>query len=165
MDIKLLFAFINFIILLVGLRFVLKQPARDFSRTRREIIRQEIEAVTLSRRQTEARFQEYRKRLSLLEHEIVQIRQEMQHLGHKEKEILIKQAKVYAEKIRSDATRVAEQELRRAKAQLHQLTLKEALHIAEQLVKNRVTIEDHERLFGDFMQQLSQQAESAGKSA
>lgn len=157
MDTKLLFGFINFAALIVLLRHFLRQGVKDFLACRRDSIQQELTEVTRIRRQTEATFQEYRKRLSAIDKEITILKNEMTKEGNLEKEFLMKQFSQYAERIKQDTTRVAEQELRRAQHLLRQQTLKQALAIAKKVVTERVTLEDHERLTDDFITMIGSQ--------
>lgn len=154
MDIKLLYGLINFAVLVVLLRAFLRKPMADFLADRSEGVQKELDEIGAIRSRTEFRFQEYRKKLEALEMEIIRLTKEMETEGRLEKETLLSHAKRYAEKIKSDASRVAEQELKKSRFQLQQLALQRSLTIAQKIIVERVTVEDHERLMDEFIVHL-----------
>ena len=155
MDTNLALALFNFGILIFGLRYLLKEPLHGFLSGRSEAIQEEMEAVSKLRCEVEEKFQTYQSKLRHLSQETEEICKAMEKEGKEEREIILKKAQDYSEKIKGDTSRVAEQELRRTKELLQEKTLRRALDVAKKIILERVTPEDHERLVTRFVEDLT----------
>ena len=153
----LFYKWFNFLVFLGLLFYFLKEPLKDFLGDRRENIKKEIDEVAKQKARVETKFQDYRKKLAEAHTEINQLQKEMRQEGELEKVNLIKKAKSFAEKIRDDAAKVAEQELGRAKLTLKKMTLLLAVDLAKQWVEKVIENEDQERLISVAIDQLERE--------
>ena len=153
----LFYKWFNFLVFLGLLFYFLKEPLKDFLGDRRENIKKDIDEVAKQKARVETKFQDYRKKLAEAHTEINQLQKEMRQEGELEKINLIKKAKSFAEKIRDDAAKVAEQELGRAKLTLKKMTLLLAVDLAKQWVEKVIENEDQERLISVAIDQLERE--------
>jgi len=153
----LFYKWFNFLVFLGLLFYFLKEPLKDFLGDRRENIKKDIDEVAKQKARVETKFQDYRKKLAEAHTEINQLQKEMRQEGELEKVNLIKKAKSFAEKIRDDAAKVAEQELGRAKLTLKKMTLLLAVDLAKQWVEKVIENEDQERLISVAIDQLERE--------
>ncbi|OGQ05911.1 MAG: hypothetical protein A2W61_05310 [Deltaproteobacteria bacterium RIFCSPLOWO2_01_44_7] len=157
MEMGLFYKWFNFLVFLGLLFYFLKEPLKDFLGDRRENIKKDIDEVAKQKARVETKFQDYRKKLAEAHTEINQLQKEMRQEGELEKVNLIKKAKSFAEKIRDDAAKVAEQELGRAKLTLKKMTLLLAVDLAKQWVEKVIENEDQERLISVAIDQLERE--------
>jgi len=147
MELALVYQWVNFVIFVGGLYYLLKNPMRNFLGDRRESIRRELNEVARARLDIETQYKDYRKRMAEAGEEIKQLKSELRHEGEIEKEAIIKRSQQFAHKIREDANRAGDQELARVKHQLRQQTLFLALEKAKESVESVIQNDDQVRLF------------------
>tara|TARA_B100001250_G_scaffold381581_1_gene374025 strand:+ start:305 stop:865 length:561 start_codon:yes stop_codon:yes gene_type:complete len=75
-------------------------------------------------------------------------------LGEAERDRIIAEATVEADRIRNEAKRVAENEAVRARATLEAEIVDQAVATAEAIIKEQLTADDHHRLVTDYFGQL-----------
>ena len=76
--------------------------------------------------------------------------------GEAEKIKIIEQAREYSEKLKEDAKKIADSELKRAKEELKLATVGMARDLAEKSLKEAVKSEDETRLVQEFLKQVGQ---------
>ncbi len=81
---------------------------------------------------------------------------EIRREGELERERIIANAQEMAAKIRLEAERTAANEIARARAELRQEAAHMAVQIAEDLLRQKVTAQDQERLMNEYMQKVGE---------
>jgi F-type H+-transporting ATPase subunit b len=152
----LLFNLINFLIFAWILRRYAWPVIRDYVKARHDRIVAELAAAAKARADAEQLKVLWQQRLAALDDEIKQIRAAAAADAAREREQILAAAQRTAEAIRNDARRTAEQEVRRAESELRQAVAREAVAIATQLVRERLSPADHDRFVSEFLDQVKE---------
>ncbi len=151
---NLLWWAVNFLALMIILVKFGRQPMIDMFRSRREAIENEYQELEEKRREAEARYQEYEKKLATLEEEAKKIVEAFIEQGEKEKERIIAEAKAAAERIKQQAEFYVQQELERAREELRKEVAELSVQMAEKIIREKITPEDHKRLVQEFIERV-----------
>jgi len=157
----LLFPSINFVLLFAALFVLLRKPVREYFEGRREGIRKELEEAAALRKEAETRHAEWQRRLDALQGELDRIRATARERADHERETLLADARRAAERIRQDAAAAVDQELRRARASLHDEASQLAVEMAAGILREQVTDSDRSRLLDEFIGRI-ESAPAAG---
>jgi F-type H+-transporting ATPase subunit b len=151
---ELIFPFLNFLIFLFLIyRFVVPM-ARDYFNKRRADIAAAVSEGEEAKRRGEALLADYRGRLARLGDELAAIRGALRADGDKEKAKLLADAADTAQRIKSDADLLADQEVRLARAELKRDIVARAGATAERLVRENLTPADQKRIVGEFLSEV-----------
>jgi F-type H+-transporting ATPase subunit b len=159
----LLFAALNFALLIGVLVYFARKPVADFFATRRVKIQDELKAASDLRAEAEARYAKWQRRLMDLESELAGIRETARERAAAEREHILADAAAGAERIRRDALAAVDQELRRARAQLRREAADLAVELASEILRRQVAGTDQDRLLDEFVASI-ERAPSAGAS-
>ena len=130
--------FVNFAIFLAILwKFALPAIQRGLS-TRRELLMANLAEATRLREEAEERLAQYDAKIKGLEQERQALLDETSRQGEREKERIIEDARRQVAKMRADAERLIDQELKRAVANLERRAVDEAVEIAKRMVAERL---------------------------
>jgi F-type H+-transporting ATPase subunit b len=146
--------FVDFAVLAGLIYWWIGKKAKDFFSGRREGIGKSLADAEKMREEAQKKFQEYSLKLDKATAEIDELTRMIQEQGIAEKEKLIKEAKEMAEKIKEDARARMEQEFKKA---MHQLRLEAAqlsTQMAESLLREKITMEDHEAMVRDYIKEV-----------
>jgi len=150
----LLFNLVNFSIFCwIIARFALP-VVRDWVRARHDRIVDELGAAAKARAEAEQLKAQWDARLKALDQEIARIRADAAADAGRERDRILDAARKTAEAIRNDARRAADQEIRRAQAELRDSVAREAVTLATQLVRDRLTPADQDRFVSEFLGQV-----------
>ncbi|HVN85347.1 MAG TPA: ATP synthase F0 subunit B [Candidatus Binatia bacterium] len=150
----LLFNLINFSIFCwIIARFALP-GARNWVRARHDRIVEELSAAAKARTEAEQLKAQWEARLQALDQEIAAIREQAAADSAHERDRILEAARKTAEGIRNDARRTADQEVRQAHAALRETVAREAVALATQLIRDRLTPADHDRFVSEFLNQV-----------
>jgi F-type H+-transporting ATPase subunit b len=147
-------AILNFIVLAAMYYHFGKKPIAEGLKNRRAEVAKEIEEAQRMKREAEARAKQYQSKLERLEEELAMTRQALHDAGEGEKARIIKEAEEKAARMRKDAEFLIEQEIKQMKQDLWRETVDMAVTAAEELLKNKVTTADQERLAEDYLASL-----------
>jgi len=149
------FACINFglFIYVIFVRGILPS-LRSYALARRDRVVREIEEASKARAEAEQLRQEWEQRVENLEREIAEIRDRALADAQHDREKILADARAAAVAIEADARRAAAQEIHRAEAQLRDDVGREAVAIAERLLRERITKDDQHRFVDDFLRQV-----------
>jgi F-type H+-transporting ATPase subunit b len=111
----MIFAGVNFVILLFILGYFLRKPMKEFFASRAALIRKDIGDSEARKDQAEKKYKEYETRLAQIEKEMAALVAELKHDGQLEKERLVETAKYQIEALQQTSERIMGAELRRAK--------------------------------------------------
>lgn len=151
---------LNFVLLVAALYVLTRKPLRAWFDARRDQIRADLEAAAELKRQAEERYSTWQRKLSELDSELGRIRETAEQRAGAERERLLAEARAGAERIRQDAAQAVDQELRRAKAQLHDEAAELAVELAAGLLKERVGDRDREQLLDEFIGRIERAPEA-----
>ncbi|MFA5516794.1 MAG: ATP synthase F0 subunit B [Desulfuromonadales bacterium] len=146
-----LFRVFNFTVTFGLLAYFVHKPIRRGLSARRDGIAKTLQQAESAGKEAEARFAEYDGKLTRAADEIEEIYAEIRREGELERERILANAKEMAEKIRLEAERAAASEIANARAELRREAARMAVQLAEDLLRQQVTVEDQERLMNEYM--------------
>lgn len=149
--INFIYAVINFLILLVILYYFLRRPAREFFCTRSVSTKMAVETAKKHYQESYRRLEEIEARLKNVDVEGKELIHRIKKEAELEKQKLIALARDMAEKIKSDARRIAEQEVKKARQSLRAQASQLVIQLAEEAIAREITPEAHLRLSDDFL--------------
>jgi F-type H+-transporting ATPase subunit b len=152
------YPFLNLLLLFAALVYFARKPIRDYFAGRRRKVQDDLHSAAELRREAELRYAKWQRKLIDLTEELEQIRAASRERAEAERENIIADANATAERIQSDALAAIDQELRRSRDLLRDEAADLAIGLAENLLRDRVTAEDRERLVNEFVERI----ESAG---
>jgi len=150
----LLYRVVNLVILIAVLVYFARKPIQGFFSDRRNQIRDSLDSARELCRRAESRYSKWQRKVADLEDELASIRETVRERAEREREEILADARAAAERIKSDARSAVDQELRRAKAQLHDEASELAIELAAELLQEQVTTQDRERLFDEFVERI-----------
>jgi F-type H+-transporting ATPase subunit b len=145
---------VNFGILAAGYYLLGRKPIAAALQNRRNSIAKEIEEAQKMRQEAEARAKIYQGKLERLEEEVRTAREALIRAGEAERDRIVAEAEAKAERMKKDAEFLVAQELKQIRLDLWRDTLDAAVVAAEELLKQRVTQADQERLAEDYLTDL-----------
>ncbi len=145
----------NAIIFAVLMYIMLKKPVIAFFKERSETVEEAVMRRETVRKVARDKIEEYAQRMDKLEKQWEADLKKYQSEGEAEHKRIIEEAKLQAEKIKADASKIVEAELRKAKHELRKETATEVIRQAEKLLSEKITDEDRKRLVGEYIDMLS----------
>ncbi|HYA13128.1 MAG TPA: F0F1 ATP synthase subunit B [Syntrophales bacterium] len=145
---------LNFAILVWFLYWVSAKGIKKFFFERRQNIKTNIEETTAEKEATEKKFNEYSAKLDKATEEINNIFEIIKAQGVAEKEKIIQDAKIAAEKMKEDAQSRMEQELKAARNLLRTEAAQLSVEMAEELLKKNITPEHHDFMVKDYLDKV-----------
>jgi F-type H+-transporting ATPase subunit b len=144
----------NFLILLFILYKLMWKKMKSFFAGRREGIKASLEEAEVVKADAEKKFKEYDEKIKKAEEEIQGISAMIKAQGEEEKKRIISDAGRTAEKMKEDAKARMEQELKKAKNELRLEASELAVQMAEDILKKKVTKEDHESMVREYLDRM-----------
>jgi F-type H+-transporting ATPase subunit b len=155
---------INFGILAAGYYLLGRKPIATGLQSRRDTITREIEEAQRMRQEAEERAKRYQAQLDTLQEETRTARDALVRAGEAERDRVIREAEAKAERMRKDAEFLVAQEIK----QVHEDLLREAVEVAvtaaQELLKQRITPADQERLAEEYLADLGAPARPPASS-
>ena len=158
----LVYAALNFALLLGVLFFFSRKAVSAFFAERRDRIRQDLESSAELLAQAESRYASWQRQLAELEQETQQIRETAQRRAEEERDRILEAARVAAERIQNDARVAVDQEVARARDQLRNEALELAVQIAGEHLRQQIGDADRERLIDEFIEHVERDSGAAG---
>jgi len=147
---------LNFAVTVGILAYFVTKPIRKGLAGRTEGIAATLANAEKTKREAEAKFAEYDRKLAKAAEEIETIYQDIRREGELERERIVANAKQMAAKIQQDAENSASLEVSKARTALRQEAARMAIEIAEELLKKGFTAEDQSRLVDEYMQKVGE---------
>ena len=144
----------NFSVLAVGLFLLLRKPLAGTLNARIKDIQSQLKDLEIQKKEAEARLVQYNEKLSLLDGEAEKIIAEYIRQGNDAKVRILDEAESVAKKLEDQALRNIKHEFQQAKLNLQQDILEKALVKAEDLIKNKITTEDQDRLVDEYLDKV-----------
>jgi F-type H+-transporting ATPase subunit b len=144
----------NFLVLLGILYWLMWKKMKTFFAGRREGIKASLEEAEVVKADAEKKFKEYDEKIKKAEEEIQGIAAMIKAQGEEEKKRIIADAGRAAEKMKEDAKARMDQELKKAKNELRLEASELAVQMAEDILKKKVTKEDHEGMVREYLDRM-----------
>jgi F-type H+-transporting ATPase subunit b len=142
-------SWVNFAIFAAILWKFALPPIQNFFKERRAKLEENLKEAERLREEAEAKLAEYKSKLDALEKEREELLEEYNEQGEREKAKIIADAKKAVEKMRVDAERLIEQEVKKAIASLEQRAVDHAVDMARQLAKEKLEGKDKQNKLVD----------------
>jgi F-type H+-transporting ATPase subunit b len=152
----LLFKAINFLILVVGLGYLLRKPLREFFAGRSASIRRHLEEGRKALEASQAQLQKVEEKLRHLEEEIAAFKALAAQDMEAERERMRQAAAEEAEKILQSSRAQIDSAVRAAKLDLKAYTAQQAIGHAEELIRRRLDDAGRKRLVSQFVARLEE---------
>jgi len=146
--------FINMVLFLGFLVWALKGPVKSAIASRHEQIRREATEAVERRQRSEQMASEISARLARLEEDVKTIRERAQTEGERQKREMIAAAEAEAKKILQGARNEVDSRLKAARKELTEYAGELASELAEQLLREKITDADREKLFRDSLNEI-----------
>jgi F-type H+-transporting ATPase subunit b len=144
----------NFSVLFLGLFFLLRKPIAQFFGTRIKGIEDQLGELETKKKDARQKLEEYTAKLAQLDQEGKKIVDDYIRQGNEAKERILKEAESVADKLKEQALRNIDYEINQAKLRLQEEVLGKAIVKAEEIIKNEITIEDHDRLVDEYLKKV-----------
>ena len=144
----------NFSVLAIGLFFLLRKPTSQALNSRIKGIEDQLDELETKKKTAEKQLGEYNKKFSRLEQEAQKLIEDYIRQGNEAKARIIEEAKQAAEKLEEQAQRNIEHEFKRAKVKLQEEILDKALVKTEEIIKNKITDQDQEKLVDEYLEKV-----------
>jgi len=144
----------NFSVLAIGLFFILRKPVAQFFSSRIKGIEDQFSELEKKKKDAEQTLAEYTEKLAQLDKEGKKIVDDYIRQGNEAKERILKEAESAADKLKEQALRNIDYEINQAKLRLQAEVLEKAIVKAEEIIKDELTIEDHDRLVDEYLEKV-----------
>jgi F-type H+-transporting ATPase subunit b len=144
----------NFAVLAIALFLVLRKPAAQALNNRIKGISAELQDLESRKKVVENQLAQYNAKLSSLDKEAEQIVNEYIRQGEEAKVRILKEAQASAEKLKEQAKKNIDYEFEQAKLSLQKTITEKALAKAEQVIKQKITAEDQNRLVDEYLNKV-----------
>lgn len=154
---NILIYFIAFVVLFVGLTFLLYKPVKKFMDKRRQDIAEEIAQAEKIKEEAEAKVEEEQEKVARLTEEVkgrVAELEEEKIVAQSEREALLAQARLDAEKIKVDAQREANEERQKAVQNAKNDVADLAVNVAKAILEREITAKDDEKLIDECIKDM-----------
>jgi F-type H+-transporting ATPase subunit b len=144
----------NFTVLAVGLFFVMRKPVSKALNARIKGIEEQLVELETKKKEAEKQLAAYNEKFATLEAEADKLIDEYIRQGNEAKERILAEAQAAAEKLEEQARRNIEHEFKQTKLKLQEEVLVKALAKAEELIKSKITAQDHEKLVEEYLEKV-----------
>jgi len=145
---------INVALLVAGLIYFVRKPIASFFKEKRALFLSAAQKAETARAEAEQQRQHIQTKLSKLESTAEESIQRARAEAADMKKQLIAEAETLSKRIREEAQEAAKHEVQKAKNDLRETLLKEAMESARAQLSTKVTAEDHKRLQSDFLSHI-----------
>jgi F-type H+-transporting ATPase subunit b len=144
----------NFGVLFIALFLLLRKPAANALNARITGIKEQLEELETKKAEAEKQLSEYNERLSLLDKEAEELIQGYIKQGEEAKVRIIETAESTAVKLEEQAKRHIEHEFERAKTELQEEIMQQALVKAAEIISTKINVEDQDRLVDEYLEKV-----------
>jgi F-type H+-transporting ATPase subunit b len=137
---------VNFSILVGVLVYFLRKPVSAFLKERAQLLRDSIDEAARARSSAAEKLLSIDVRMSKLSEEITEMNRKMEAEAAEEKQRLHETAQAEIERLRAQVQFAADQEVKKAKAELRREAAELSAHAAEEILSKTITPEDQERM-------------------
>jgi F-type H+-transporting ATPase subunit b len=153
-----------------GLLFLLiyvfgRKPIADALKKRKERIVSGMTEAGKMRDDAARQLAEYEAKLKKINDEIDRVRQEMREAAESERKRILAEAEARRVRMEQDARLLIEQEIKAARETLVRETVRSAVASAEEILKNQLAPDDHDRLANDYLDVVKKSVNTFGGRA
>jgi F-type H+-transporting ATPase subunit b len=141
----------NVLLLLGVLIYFARKPVLGYLAGRRDTIASNLESSAQLLAESERRLAEWTRKAAHLDEEAASIREATRRAAEAERDRILADARVTAERIRQSAGAVVERELRKAQETLRREAADLAVELAERILREQVNDADRQRLVDEFI--------------
>lgn len=149
-------AFVNFAIFAGLIYLMLGKPARTYFAERRSRLLADMEDAARLKEAAEQQLAVYGAKLEQFEQERAQILREFREIGEMERDRLVQEGKAQAERMKADATRQVEAEVRVLRQALVKRLVEDAVGEARQEIRRRMTPDAQQRLVEERLRTVAE---------
>jgi F-type H+-transporting ATPase subunit b len=147
---------VNFLVLVALIAWVIRKKGNPALAARRAEVEKELAEAKRLRTEAEKRHMETAMRLEKLDQEMVEIRGEMVKAGEAERDRIVAQAEEKAARLRKDANFLIDQQIKQLRKDLTQQAANAAVVAAQELLQERTTETDQDRLAEAYLTRLDE---------
>jgi F-type H+-transporting ATPase subunit b len=151
----LAFSAINFLLFVLVLRKYALPAIRESLRRRRDTIVQALTEAKQAKEEAESLRQEYQRKLAGLAAEQERLRAQALEAAEREKNRSLEEARRMAERIQTEARLIARREVAESRRLLRQEIAEQAIRIATELIRARLTATDQNRLIQELVREVN----------
>jgi len=144
----------NFAVLAIGLFLLLRKPVSQALNDRIKGIKEQLSELEEKKEEAEKKLAEYNEKFLKLDKEAEQIVAEYIKQGNEAKARILKEAESAALKLEEQAKKNIENEFNKAKSKLHEEILEQALVKAEDIIQNKITSKDQDKLVSEYLEKV-----------
>ena len=153
-QLTLIFSAINFLLFVFVLRKYALPAVRESLKKRRSAIEQALNEGKRAKEEAEALRREYEQKLAGLSAEQEQLRRQALEDAEREKTRVLEEAHRMAERVRAETQQIVQREVEEARRILRQEVADQAVRLAAELVRSRLTHSDQSRLVQDLVHEV-----------
>jgi F-type H+-transporting ATPase subunit b len=142
---------LNVVLLLAVLIYFARKPVLSYLAERRDTIAKNLEGSAQLLAEAERRLGEWNDKAANLDREVVSIRDATRRAAEAERDRILADAQVTAERIRRSAGAVVERELQQARERLRGEAADLAVELAAKILREQVNDGDRTRLVDEFI--------------
>jgi len=151
---KMTWRIINSLVLIVVLWYLLKKPIATFFKERKAQIAKDLEDAKLQREKAERTLKDYEAKMAGMEQEIERLKAELKKSAAAEGEKVVANADRMAAAMVESAKLAAEQEVRKAKAELQAESVDLAVEMAEALISEKIGDDDQKKIVEEYLSKV-----------
>ena len=144
----------NFAVLAIALFFLLRKPVSQALSDRIKGIKDQLGELEAQKKKAEDELADYNEKFKQLDQEAEKLIAQYIKQGEEAKAKIIKEAEAAADKLEDQARRNIEHEFKKAKESLQEEVLEKAMAKAEDMIKARISGDDHERLVDEYLDKV-----------
>jgi F-type H+-transporting ATPase subunit b len=147
---------VNVVLLLAVLVYFARKPVLAYLANRRDTIAKNLESSAELLAESERRLAEWSRKAAQLDQEVASIREATRRAAEAERDRMLADARVSADRIRQSASAVADRELRLAREALRREAADLAVELAARILREQVNDADRTRLVDEFIGRIEQ---------
>ena len=144
----------NTLLLLAVLIYFARKPVLTYLAGRRDTIAKNLDGAAQLLAEASLRLAEWNQKAASLDQEVAAIRDATRRAAEAERDRILADARVTADRIRQSASAVAERELQQARESLRGEAADLAVELAAKLLREQVNDSDRTRLVDEFIERI-----------
>ncbi len=144
----------NFAVLAIALVFLLRKPVKQALGDRIQGIRDQLSELEAKKAAAEEELAKYNQKFQKLDQEAEKLIAQYVQQGEEAKVRILQEAEAAADKLQEQAHRNIEHEFKKARVDLQADVLDKALAKAEEMIRDRISDGDQERLVDDYLSKV-----------
>lgn len=154
-------AVVNFTLLLLVLRKLMKKPLAGFLGTRRDDVEVGMKEAAEIKSKAEAVYQEYTERLKTMDDDMAKLRRDIETAAEADKKRILSDAEASAARLRKETEALVVQQGRELARGIQADVVQAAVSAAESVMREALSDDDQQRLAAQYQQDLVHTGERA----